>query len=183
MIVFLRTLLLLRWGWRRRSRLDLLDIGRLRMRALPTDIDVLGHINNGIYLTLMDLGRFDLMLRAGVWQRMSAAGVYPVARSSTIAHRVSIRLWQRYTLETRIVGWDDRSVFIEQRFILRGQIAARGWVRASFIRKGEGPVPTARLIELLDLEVTPFPPSPELARWAAEVALPSTRADARSVWE
>ena len=37
-----------------------------RGRVWPTDLDVSLHMNNGRYLTLMDLGRLDLMLRTGV---------------------------------------------------------------------------------------------------------------------
>ena len=31
------------------------------MRVWPNDLDTNAHMNNGRYLTLMDLGRFDLM--------------------------------------------------------------------------------------------------------------------------
>lgn len=183
MIAFLRTLFLL-CGWgRRRSRLGIHDLATVRMRAWPADIDVLGHVNNGIYLTLMDLGRMDLLLRTGLWPRMRALGVYPVVRSSTVSYRKSIQLWQRFTLESKVVGWDDRTVYLEQRFVVRGEVWARGIIRGSFLRKGEGPLSTARLRELVGIDVEPFPPSPELAGWAAEAALPSTRAAAPSVWE
>ena len=46
---------------RRGERLDTWDVGRIRLRVLPTDLDVLGHMNNGVYLSIFDLGRFDLL--------------------------------------------------------------------------------------------------------------------------
>ena len=33
------------------------------MRVLPNDLDLLWHMNNGRYLSLMDQGRVDLMVR------------------------------------------------------------------------------------------------------------------------
>jgi hypothetical protein len=32
------------------------DVSRLTFRVLPTDLDLNGHMNNGRYLTIMDLG-------------------------------------------------------------------------------------------------------------------------------
>ena len=33
-------------------------VGRIRLTTLPTDIDILRHMNNGRYLSLFDLGRW-----------------------------------------------------------------------------------------------------------------------------
>jgi len=62
--------------WLRRNgpRLDPHEVGRLTFRVLPTDLDVLGHMNNGVYLSIMDLGRMDLLQRSGVWSRLLGAG-------------------------------------------------------------------------------------------------------------
>ncbi|HEY4614342.1 MAG TPA: 4-hydroxybenzoyl-CoA thioesterase, partial [Citricoccus sp.] len=69
MHLLLRTLLLLVTS-RRRSRLSIWDSSSLPLTALPTDIDIARHINNGMYFSLMDLGRFDLMVRSGAWDLM-----------------------------------------------------------------------------------------------------------------
>ncbi|WP_375387445.1 acyl-CoA thioesterase [uncultured Amnibacterium sp.] len=174
--------LLLQLTWRFRPRLGIHDVARLRMRVLPTDIDVLRHINNGIYLSLMDMGRWDLLLRAGVWQRMSAAGVVPVVASSTMTYRRSLQLGQRYVLETRIIGYDERSVYVEQRFTVRGEVYARGILRGAFLRRRGGVVRTAELGELLGVDTAALPVAPWIADWATAVALPSTRAEAPSNW-
>src|SRR6187402_4009987 len=94
---------------RRRSKLDVHDVGRMRLRVLPTDLDVLGHMNNGVYFSIMDLGRMDLMIRAGSWAKLKQHGFYPVASNETITFRKSLQPWQRFTLETRIVGYDDKA--------------------------------------------------------------------------
>ncbi|MBN9173553.1 MAG: 4-hydroxybenzoyl-CoA thioesterase, partial [Microbacterium sp.] len=48
---------------RRGERLSATDVGRIRLTTLPTDIDILMHMNNGRYLSLFDLGRWDLLVR------------------------------------------------------------------------------------------------------------------------
>lgn len=178
--MLLRTLLVMRS--RRRSPLGIHDVARMRMRVRLIDTDILRHVNNGVYLSLMDLGRLDLMVRVGAWPKLVAAGVYPVIGSSTMTHRKSLRLLQRYDLETRVIGYDDRSVFLEQRFTVRGEIYARGIVRGRFLRRTGGTVPTDELLKLIDPSIEPFDPPAGVTRWAADVALPSTRADAPSEW-
>ena len=42
---------------RRRSRLSIWDTSHVTFRVNPADLDVQRHMNNGRYLTLMDLGQ------------------------------------------------------------------------------------------------------------------------------
>lgn len=179
--MFFRILLL----WLRRNRgpkLGVHDIGRLELRVLPTDLDLLGHLNNGVYLSLMDLGRQDLMQRSGVLSAIVAAGFYPVVASETISFRKSLQPWQRFQLETRIAGYDEKAVFIEQRFVVGGEIFAKGFVRARFLRKSGGTVTVAEIASVAGVDVAEVPLPDWLGRWAEDVAVPSTRASAPSEW-
>ncbi len=38
----------------RRTVWGLHDVGRVTIRVLPTDLDVLGHMNNGVYFSIME---------------------------------------------------------------------------------------------------------------------------------
>ena len=62
-------------------------------RVLPTDLDVNGHMNNGRYLSISDLGRFDMLSRGGLWRELMRRGWYPVIASSTISYRKSLNPW------------------------------------------------------------------------------------------
>ena len=119
MHLLLRTLLML-FTSARRSALTIWDVSSLPLRVLPTDIDIAMHVNNGMYFSLMDLGRFDLMVRSGVWKRMRQRGWTPVAAGETIAFRKSLQLWQHYTIETRIIGLDAKAIYFEQRMVADG---------------------------------------------------------------
>ena len=101
-------------GWRFKSKLSIADVGKRTFRVWPTDIDAFNHMNNGVYLTLMDLGRFDLMLRAGKWQELKKLGWYPVVVSVSIVFRKSLAPWVLFDIETKIIGWDSEAVYAEQ---------------------------------------------------------------------
>lgn len=167
---------------RRSPKLSMADVGRIRMRVLPTDIDTLGHVNNGMYLSLMDIGRVDLMLRAGAWQKLATLGWYPVVASATITYRRSLELWQRFTLETRLIGVDAKATYIEQRFTVDGEIFAAAFVKARFLKKTGGTVSVAELSDALGYDPSAHDLPEWLRRWSTDVALPPSRATAPSQW-
>jgi acyl-CoA thioesterase FadM len=179
--MLLRTLIMMVTS-RRRSKLDFRDIGRVRMRVMPNDLDLLGHVNNGIYFSLMDLGRMDLFLRSGGWQKLSKLGWYPVAASETISFRRSLRLWQRYTLETKVIGFDAKAMYIEQRFVRDGEVYVQAYLRGRFVKKSGGTVTSAELGEVYGVDTTSMPIPDWMRTWSEDVAMPPARASYPSDW-
>ncbi len=185
MHLIFRTLLLLITS-RRRSKLSIWDSSSLPLRALPTDVDIAVHVNNGMYFSLMDLGRFDLMVRAGVWDLMRKKKWSPVVQAEQIAFRKSVNLWQRYTLETRIIGLDDKSIWFEQRFVVDGEIYVRAHV-ATRLLGPDGPVSNEEILTTVAEELGQSKPAelelPEwLHEWRTNVALPGSRKPAPHLW-
>lgn len=172
----------IRFSAKRRPPLEVHDLSIVHDRVWLTDIDELRHMNNGVYLSLLDHARFDLMLRSRVWQRLRAAKVYPVVTAQTIAYRKSLQLGQRFQIETRIVGYDDRAVYIEQRTVSKGEIFARAYVQGRFLRDAGGVVPMPELGELVGVDIAANPAPAWLTDWSAQVTLPSTRQPAPSRW-
>ncbi len=134
----------------------------ITLRVWPNDLDLNLHLNNGRFLTIMDLGRFDLMFRLGLvgvafknrWRPMLGAG--------TIRFRKPLAPFARYQLKTRLVCWDDKWLYFEQRFEKDGRIAAAALVRG-LLRGPEGNVPTAELLAASGFQVD-SPPIPEPVR-------------------
>ena len=149
---------------------------------MPADLDILGHMNNGVYLSIMDLGRFDLLVRSGVWARFQKLGYYPVVASETITFRKSLQPWQLFDLESRIVGYDAKAVYIEQRFVVDGEIFAKGFIRGRFLKRTGGVVSIAELSDAIGIDVTGFSPPEWMDEWGAHVALPATKAPAPNDW-
>ncbi|MBZ4488236.1 thioesterase family protein [Microbacterium sp. cx-55] len=186
MNVIWRTLLLL-WRSRRRYRregaMEPLEVGVVRLTTLPTDLDLVGHMNNGRYLSLFDLGRFDLLMRTGLWDLGRERGWYPVVANATISYRKSLHLWQRFDIESRLVAADDRAMYLEHRVVVRGEIYARLLVRGRFVKRSGGVLPIAELFEAIGLDPAAVPaPDEWMTRWADDVALPPTKAPAPSTW-
>jgi len=168
---------------RRRGPVPPTTVGRIRLRTMPTDIDLLMHMNNGRYASLFDLGRFDLLIRTGLWDATNERGWYAVVANETVTFRKSLQLWQRFTVESRLLGHDDKAVYQIHRAVVDGEIYAEMIVRARFLRRGGGVVPMAELFESLH-RPDDLPPLPAwVSAWAAGAALPSTRAAAPSVWD
>jgi acyl-CoA thioesterase FadM len=99
-----------------RGRVNVLGPSVTRFRCLPTHLDALGHMNNGKYLSILDLARIDLLMRSGVTATMAKRGWYGVVASETIRFRRSLKLFQAFTVETAVLGWDDKAFVVQQRF-------------------------------------------------------------------
>jgi acyl-CoA thioesterase FadM len=167
---------------RRKAPLDIQDVSVVHDRVWLTDLDELRHMNNGVYLSLLDHARLDLMLRSGAWRKMRAAGVYPVVTAQSVAYRKSLELGQRFQIESRIIGYDDRAVYIEQRVVSKGEIYARAFVQGRFLRDAGGVAPMEQVGELVGVVTADHPAPAWLTAWSSHVSLPSTRQPAPSEW-
>ncbi len=157
------------------------EVSRLSFRVWLTDLDTSMHLNNGRYWTLMDLGRADLMFRSGLWRTIWKNGWLPVVSAGKIRFRRELRLFQRFTLETRIVGWTDTSIIIEHRMVTRGRdeadiLSAIALVRVGmYDRTARVFVTVPQIMAALGRKVIDSPPlTPEVPAFiAAEEALRS----------
>lgn len=147
-----------------RSRISPTAPARLKLTVLPTDCDLYRHLNNGRYLSLMDLGRLDLVIRAGIGKLMVRNRWFPVVASATIRFRKSIDFLERFELETTLVGWDEKWVWIEQRFVVGDEIRADALLKGVFLEK-RTPVPPSRLFAALGLEAEPRHVPEWIAHW------------------
>jgi len=140
-------------------------------------------MNNGIYLTLLDLARFDLMKRANAWQKLNKAHIHPVVVQETITFRKSLTPWLRFQIETKMLGWDEQAFYIGQRFVVKGEIYAEAVVKLRFLKSPKGtPTPTE-----VNAVLGGWPgPAPELPSWISDwnkaAALPKGKESAPSNW-
>ncbi len=178
----LLTMLSARRRLRRGDALALAEVSTIRLRTLPTDIDLLRHMNNGRYLSLFDLGRWDLLIRTGLGGAMRERGWYAVVAAETITFRKSLGLWQRFDVESRMLGHDDRAFYMEHRAVVDGEVYARVIVRARILRRSGGIVPHEEVFDAVGQPQGVPEIEPWVQEWAAASALPSTRRPAPSLW-
>jgi acyl-CoA thioesterase FadM len=137
---------------------------RTPFRVWPTDLDLLWHVNNGVYFSIMDLARIDLMIRAGMAAKIRAQGWYPVVVAETIQFRRSLNPFQRFEIQTRVLGWDDKALVLEQQFLRGDESVAHALVRARFLSRRGGTVTPQQLVELFGLT----PESPAMDDYARQ---------------
>ena len=140
------------------ERLGPFDESVLAFRVMPADIDINLHMNNARYLAMMDLGRWDFILRSGFWRHVLKDKLRPVIGGAVIRFRRPLRPFQAFVLRTRQITWDDRWLYLEQDIESDGQLICAAQVRAAFLR-ANGIVPPGVVAGLVGAGQTP-PPAP-----------------------
>lgn len=147
-------------------RLTLTDVSMLRFRVWPNDLDINVHMNNARYLALMDLGRLDLIARGGMWRAVLKQRWQAVIGGALVRYRRPLKPFQRFTLTSRLLCWDERWLYIEHRIESAHGPACLTLVRGAFLRGG-AIVPPAEVACAAGYD-GPTPPVPDwVAQWRA----------------
>jgi acyl-CoA thioesterase FadM len=139
--------------------MGVLDESVLNLRVLPNDIDIT-NITNDRFLALMDLGRMDIVFRTGLLKSMFKNKWVPLTTFATIRFRYPLKLFQKYQLRTRILWWDDATIYCKQVFERKGRVVATGYACASF-RGSHGSIPPNEMLTETGQTVTK-PSEPEI---------------------
>ena len=170
--------------WRSRPKVKIDEVSSVSFRVWPTDLDIYNHMNNGVFLTLMDLGRYDQGLRTGIWQKWNKLGWFPIVVNSTISYRKALLPWQKFSIETKVLGWDDIAYYIEQRFVRDGEIFARAIMRGRFLKRSWGTLTPQEVMDGSGDWPGGRPELPQwIKEWAAAVQLPKGKEPAPSNWD
>lgn len=149
---------------------DITTALRLRLRVYPNDLDFNGHMNNGRYLTIMDLGRLHLVVRTGLMRLVMKKNLAPTLAAAQMRYRMQLLPFQPFDLETRVLCWDDKWIYMEQRFLYvkgpkAGAVAAIGLVKGAFYdRATKTTMPTPDLLTMLGQGDRASPPFPAYLR-------------------
>lgn len=157
----------------RNRPLDLFGIHRSRHICWPWDLDPWMELNNGRTLTLFDLGRMPLSARLGIVRALRANGWGMTAAGTHVRYRRRVRMFQRVEMASRVIGWDDRFLYVEQAMWRQGEALNHILVRLA-ATQASGILPPGRLIAAMGHPETPSPPLPDwVTAWiAAEAARP-----------
>lgn len=146
-----------------KPRLSLFDECTLAFRVWPNDLDVNLHLTNNRYLRAMDLGRWDYGARTRLWHEMARRRWFPLVGSATLRFRKGLAPFERYELRTRLVAWDEKWCWFEQRFCVGETPYALGRVKVLF-RGPRGNVGTAELFAACGERSAPASRVPEAIR-------------------
>jgi acyl-CoA thioesterase FadM len=144
------------------QRGGLFEPARLRFRVLPTDCDLNFHMNNGRYLTFMDLGRVHFLARTGLLRVLFARRWAPVLTAAEISFVRALPPLARFTLVSRLLTWDEKYFYLEQRFEHHGTLCAVALVKGLFLA-GRNKVASSAVLDALGLDLH-APPMPQAVR-------------------
>jgi len=131
--------------------------------CLPWDIDLWMELNNGRTLTLYDLGRIPLALRAGLvgllrknrWG-LTMAGV-------SVRYRRRVRTFEKFEMRSRLICWDDKFMYLEQSMLKKNGECANHALYRSAITDKRGIVAPSDALKQLGESVQP----PDMPKWVA----------------
>lgn len=102
----------------------------------PWDLDPWRELNNGRTLTLYDLGRTPLAVRGGVIDVLRAKGWGMTVAGSTVRYRRRVVMFDRLTMVSRLLGWDQRFIYMEQSMWRGGDCTSQVLIRSAVISPG-----------------------------------------------
>jgi acyl-CoA thioesterase FadM len=133
-------------------------------RVLPTDCDINFHMNNGRYLSFMDLGRLHLLRQIRAVRVMFRKRWKPVLAAADINFIRQLGPLQEFDLVTRIVTWDDKYCYMEQRFESGDALCAHAYVKGLFL-DARGRVANSTVVAELGYAESAPPMPEELKLW------------------
>ncbi|CAM9524148.1 protein THEM6 [Lethenteron reissneri] len=160
---FVRMLMTVGAALMRRQEKDVLKEHGYHGIVLLSDIDHMGHMNNARYLRECDFARTALCITHGIIKAMRELRGGMVLGASTIRYRRSLRFLQRFVIRSRILCWDEKAFYVEQRVIMQsdGFVAAIALARLNVT--GTSPEHILRLLCRRAVQ-GPDPP-PEVLSW------------------
>lgn len=96
------------------------------------DVDIfIRHMNNARYLRELDFARFHFYALTGLYEEVKKKNGGAVQGASSVRYRRTIPIFHPYKIETKLIWWDDKAIYLEQQFIT----LADGFVRAVALSK------------------------------------------------
>lgn len=151
------------WKHRKDAPLGLTETHESRLVCWPWDIDVWMELNNGRTLTLYDLGRMPMAARIGLMPVLLSQKWAMAIVGGSIRYRRRVFMFERLTMKTRALCWDDKFFYTEQSlWKANGECASHVLLRSAVTDK-QGIVRPERVLAAMGIDT----PSPAIPDWVA----------------
>ena len=145
-------------------RIGIFDESVVRFTVLPHDCDLNIHLNAGRFLSFMDVARMDLIGCTGLLRRLVRRGWRPIMGGCVVRYRREIRPFERFTVRSRVLGWDEKWFYLEHVVEKdKDTFCAVGTVR-TLIRSKSGNVAPPDVLALVGIGQTASPELPEFVQ-------------------
>ncbi|GAD79527.1 acyl-CoA thioesterase [Vibrio ezurae] len=151
------------WQANKQPSLTIADKSTTEFYCHPWDLDIFNELNNGRVLTLYDLGRTNLGIRCGLMKVLARHQWALVVAGSSVRYRKRVHLFNKITMHTQCVGFDDKWLYVEQSMWVKGEPTSSVLIRAGITSK-QGIVSPIRVLDAIQ-QSNPFT---ELPMWVNE---------------
>ncbi|GGP48144.1 thioesterase family protein [Shewanella saliphila] len=145
MNLYFRFALLFLWRIGHCKRIDFLGTSKINYRVLPLDCDINLHLTNSRYPAFMDLARTYMIAEIGLMKQFLKNKWLPIVNAAEFTYIRDIKPFEKFTIETKIVGWDEKYFYIEHRMVTARGLHCIAHVRGVFMCRGKQ-VPLETLI-------------------------------------
>ena len=142
-------------------------------RCWPWDLDPWRELNNGRTLTLYDLGRTPLAVRSRLIGTLSRNGWGMTVAGSSVRYRRRVRMFDRVTMVSRLLGWDARFLYLDQSMWAGADCTSQVLIRSAVTGR-DGIVAPAQVARAMGVDAA----SPALPGWVQAWA----EAEAQRPW-
>ncbi len=152
--------------WLLRPKQGLLALHQLSLRAWPIiDIDVTRMMAHAFTRALV-LGRYQLVFGSEFRSFAFRNRWYPVTVAEMFQIYRPIRTYEKITVTSQVLCWNERKFYAEQRLLVRGEVRARALIEGviggpdGFMRPGE-------VFSKMGITRDSPPLTPEIEAWIA----------------
>ena len=110
------------------------EVVRQSFRIQPHDMGWRNHLPNFRFLSFMELGRFEFW-RGIRGDLKSSTGMRLIAAQDVVYIR-PVGFLAKLTMDTTLVGWDNKYVYFRHDFYVRSKLVATGVVKEACVVKG-----------------------------------------------
>jgi acyl-CoA thioesterase FadM len=125
----------------------------LSFRVWISDVD-LSIMNNAAMLTIMEMGRIDLIIRTGFLIHAWKNRLYLPLASISAQFRRPLKRFQKFQLKTQLIYWDEKWIYISHRVVREGKTIAVALVKST-LKKGKELIPFGKIINELNWQLKP----------------------------
>jgi hypothetical protein len=147
------------WLWG--PTLDATKEYRGEYRVWPTEAE-LSVVENARYGYLLVLERFRFIFATVLWKVCLKRRWTAVMGAQIFKVKRPLRRWQRFTIITKPICWDDKWFYFEQRIESAGKLVCSAVISCIFLAK-DRKVPTSEILELVRIQ-TPSPPLSDVVK-------------------
>lgn len=111
-----------------------LSVSKMTFWVMPWDIDINLHLTNSRYPMFLNVARTKWLFQLNLVRLILLRNFGLVLSSQTLSFNKEIKPFSKVTVESRVVHWDARFLYMEHRFLVKGVEHGTTLARMAFLK-------------------------------------------------